>query len=90
MEGIIIFGYMVNEIGYNLSALRKQSEAVKRELNLVEKMRKYYRIDDDLIHKARAYLINREPESDQLSPQEETGLMTKFNEELRNCTRFSI
>jgi hypothetical protein len=51
----------VNEIGFNLSALRKRQEIVKKELSLMEKMRKYYRMDEDLIHKARTYLINREP-----------------------------
>lgn len=54
----------------------------------MEKMRRYYRIDNELIQKAKTYLINRESESDQLSPDEETCLLSKFNEDLRNGKSF--
>jgi hypothetical protein len=43
--GIVIMGYIINEIGYGLSAIRKDRLELERQLVLMNKMKKYYKID---------------------------------------------
>lgn len=79
-----MFGYLLNEIGYTVNILRRNRQVVEKDLVTLDKMRHYYKIDDDLMEKGRTYLINQSDRADHLSPDEENTLMLKFNEDLRN------
>lgn len=81
-----MFGYLLNEIGYTVNILRRNRQMVEKDLVTLDKMRQYYKIDDDLMEKGRTYLINQSDRTDHLSPEEENSLMIKFNEDLRNST----
>lgn len=66
--GIIIIAYLMNEIGHSLSHLRKGREVLEKELTLMNKMKKYYNINDELMHRARSYIIEEKPSIDHLAP----------------------
>ena len=53
---------------------------MERELNLMNKMKKYYKIDEQLMERARSYIINNKKKIENLHPEEERQMMTKFNE----------
>lgn len=80
-----MFAYIINEIGYSISSLRKERELVERDLSTMEKIKKHYHMNEKLTDRARSYLINHKPDVDKLVPEEENHLLMKFNEELRNC-----
>jgi hypothetical protein len=82
-----MFAYIINEIGYSISTLRKGRETVEKDLSTLEKIKKHYQMSDALMNRARAYLINHKPKFDQLAPEEEAKLTMKFNEELRTGTQ---
>ena len=42
MFGIVVFAYMINEIGYAMSNLRKEKEIIDKDLSTVEKMKQHY------------------------------------------------
>ena len=44
--GVIMFAYLINEIGYSISTLRKGREIVENDLSIMEKMRKHYNMND--------------------------------------------
>lgn len=73
----------MSEIGHNLSSMRKGREALEKELTLINKMKRYYRINDELIYRARSYLIGEKPSRDHMAPEEEKQVLNKFNQELR-------
>jgi hypothetical protein len=81
-----MFAYIINEIGYSISSLRKDREVIEKDLSIVEKMRTHYNMDENLANRTRSYIINHKPKIEQLSPSEENGIMIKLNEELRLCT----
>ncbi len=58
----------MNEIGHSLSHLRKGREVLEKELTLMNKMKKYYNINDELMHRARSYIIEEKPSIDHLAP----------------------
>jgi hypothetical protein len=70
----------MSEIGHNLSTIRKGRETLEKELTLINKMKKYYRINDELVYRARSYLIGEKPNSDHLAPDEEKQVLNKFNQ----------
>ena len=41
-----MFSYLINEIGYSISTLRKGREVVENDLAVLEKMRKHYHMKD--------------------------------------------
>ena len=82
--GIIAFANFINEIGHSLTELRKRRETVEKELLVVQKMKQWYRMDEELSKRARIHIINNKVTDSQLSPEEETGVMMKLSEELRN------
>lgn len=84
-----MFGYLLNEIGYTVNILRRSRQVVEKDLVTLDKMRHYYKIDNELMEKGRTYLINQSDRADHLSPEEENALMMKFNEDLRNSTTLS-
>lgn len=43
-------------------------------------MKKYYKIDNNLMGRARNYLIHHKPQINQLTPAEESQVLVKFNE----------
>lgn len=59
---------------------------MEKDLSTMEKIKKQYKLSDALMNRARNYLINHKPKVDQLAPEEESSIMLKFNEELRNGT----
>lgn len=63
-----MLGYIINEIGYCISSLRKGREVVERDLGTVEKLRRHYKMGAQLTHKVRSYLVNSKPDVAQLSP----------------------
>ncbi len=44
--GIAIFAYLINEIGYNLSNLRKDEEIIEKDLTVLEKIKNFYKINE--------------------------------------------
>lgn len=55
---------------------------------MMSKMKKYYNMSDELIRRARSYLIEEKPSVDHLSPEDENKLLMRFNQELRDGTVF--
>lgn len=43
-EGVIAFGYMLNEMGHTLSKMREESEVMERDLQTISKVSKYYNL----------------------------------------------
>ena len=83
MIGIIVFAYMINEIGYAMSNLRKETEIVDKDLSNVEKIKQHYNMKDDTINRLRTFVINQKPTGRLIEPEEERRLMSKLNEDLR-------
>ena len=57
MLGIAHFSYLINEIGYTLSSLRKEEEELEQNISTLGKMNKYYCIDQDLNNLAKEHLL---------------------------------
>ena len=81
--GIAIFAYLISGIGYNLGNLRKDREIVEKDLSMLEKCREYYKIEPELIVKARSNLLNNKEAINRLKPEEEKLLIMKLGEPLR-------
>lgn len=81
-----MFSYLINEIGYSISTLRKGREVIENDLSVLEKMRKHYKMKDEVANQARNFLINHKPDSNLLDPASENNVLLKFNESLRNGT----
>lgn len=62
-------GYIINEIGYNLSAIRNGRQELERQLVLMNKMKRYYKTDEQLFDRARSYIIKEKPSVDYLVPE---------------------
>lgn len=82
----MLFAYIVNEIGYSISSLRKSKEAVERDLSIVEKMKAHYKMNKKLTNKLREYLVSNGSKTNHLTPEEEHSIENKLNEELREGT----
>lgn len=82
--GIIAFANFINEIGHSLTAIRKANDTIEKELLVIQKMKKWYRMDEGLSKRARIHIINNKATDSQLSPEEETNVMVKLSEELRH------
>jgi len=80
IKGIAMLGYVINEIGWCISSLRKGREVIERDLATVEKMKRHYKMGAPLTHRLRSYLVSSKPDIDQLSPEEEKGILLKVNE----------
>ncbi len=74
------FAFIINEIGYSIGNLRKAQESMEKDLSVIEKMRKHYKISDRLLASARSFVVHSKPNFEQLYPAEEKSLMLKFNE----------
>lgn len=81
-----MFSYLISEIGYSVSTLRKGREVIENDLSVLEKMRKHYGMRDEIANQARNFLINHKPDSNLLEPASENSVLLKFNESLRNGT----
>ena len=57
---------------------------MEKDLSVIEKMRKHYKINERLLASARSFVVNSKPNFEQLYPTEEKNLLLKFNEELRH------
>lgn len=66
--GIISFAYFINEIGYSLSAMRKTNESIEKDLMVIQKIKKWYQLDEELAKRARSHIINNKATDSQLSP----------------------
>lgn len=82
----MLFAYIVNEIGYSISSLRKSKEMIERDLSVVEKMREHYKMNKKLTNKLREYLVSDGSRNEHLTPEEESSISIKLNEELREGT----
>ena len=85
-----MFGFMLNEIGYCITSLRKKREVIDRDLFVVEKLRRHYGMDQELTAKIRAYIVDAKPDPDQVLPEEEQSILLKLNEEIREGTLSTI
>ena len=65
--GIIAFANFINEIGYSLTEIRKTNETIEKELMVIQKMKKWYRMDENLSKRARIHVINNKVTDSQLS-----------------------
>jgi hypothetical protein len=81
--GIIAFAYFISEIGYSLSAMRKTNENMEKDLLIIQKIKKWYKLDEELARRARSHIINNKVVDSQLHPEEENGLLLKLSEDLR-------
>lgn len=63
-----MYGYMINEIGYCISSLRKSRELMEKDLFVIEKLKHHYRMNSNLTNKVKSYLVNNKPKLDQVSP----------------------
>jgi hypothetical protein len=79
----MLFAYVVNEIGYCISSLRKEKEVIEKDLSVIEKMRKHYNMEKDLANRVREYVVNDAARGNQLTPDEERHISVKLTEELR-------
>ena len=59
-SGVVFFGYLINEIGFNLAVMRKNEEKLEKDLRTLHRMDKYYTIDKSLMNKTKGYLVNHE------------------------------
>lgn len=78
-----MFAYIVNEIGYCISSLRKNKEIIEKDLSIVEKMRQQYKMNQKLTSKLFEYLALNGSKKEHLTPEEENSISLKLNEELR-------
>ena len=85
-----MFGFMLNEIGYCITSLRKKREVIDRDLFVVEKLRRHYGMDQELTAKIRAYIVDAKPDPDQVLPEEGQSILLKLNEEIREGTLSTI
>ena len=83
LSGIIIFAYLINEIGYCMSQLRKETEIVDKDLSTVEKIKQHYRMTADTTNRLRTFVMNQRSTACLVEPEAERGLMSKLNEDLR-------
>ena len=79
----MLFAYIVNEIGYSISALRKSREVIEKDLSVLEKIRRHYKMDRGITNRISEYIVNDSSATDHLTPEEETNISLKLNEELR-------
>lgn len=75
-----MFAYIVNEIGYCISALRKNRELIEKDLSIVEKMRQQYKMGQKLTNKLFEYLAENGSKKEHLLPEEENSISLKLNE----------
>ena len=61
-------GYIISEIGYCISNLRKDREIMEKDLAIVLKMKKHYKMKENIMKKARSYIVNYTQKADQLYP----------------------
>lgn len=65
--------------------MRKNEEGLEKDLRTLGRIEKFYNVEENLVSKAKGYLINHQHNIDQLTPEEENRLLGKLNEELRGC-----
>ena len=53
-------------------------------------MKKYYKIDEQLMERAKSYIITDNKPIENLRPEDEKQIMSKFNDELRRCKHLFI
>jgi len=82
-SGVMMFAYIVNEIGYSISALRKGREVIEKDLSVLEKMRRHYKMERGITNRISEYIVNDTSANDHLTPEEENKISIKLNEELR-------
>jgi hypothetical protein len=68
--GVLILGYIINQIGYCITSLRKDQEIIEKDLSVLQKLKKHYKMNSNLINKVRFYILNNKPKTTQLSPEE--------------------
>jgi hypothetical protein len=68
MLGIAHFSYLINEIGYTLSSLRKEEEELEQNISTLGKMCKYYSIDQDLNNLAKEHLLHNKKKFQDIEP----------------------
>ena len=61
---------------------------MEKDLSVMEKMRKHYKISEKLLSNARSFIVNSKLDFEQLYPNEEKNLMIKLNEQLRHSKYF--
>lgn len=77
--GIISFANFINEIGYILTAIRTANNSIEKELLVIQKMKKWYRMDEDLSKRVRIHVINSKVTDSQFSLEEENTVIMKLN-----------
>lgn len=81
--GVVSFGYMLNEMGHTLSKMREQSEELERDLQTISKISKYYNLERKLQNRAKNFLFSNQVKAEELKVEDESRVLMKLNEELR-------
>ena len=68
LSGIVIFAYLINEIGYCMSCLRKETEVIDKDLSSVEKIKQHYKMTDETTNRLRSFVLNQNPTLRLLEP----------------------
>ena len=74
---------MINEIGYAMSNIRKQNEAIDKDLSNVEKIKQHYKMNESTTNRLREFVVNQKPTGQLVEPEQERQLMSRLNEGLR-------
>lgn len=64
-----MLAYVVNEIGFCLSSLRKRREILQKDFEIVDKLKKYYKLNDSIVQRVNQYLINSNEKAYELTPE---------------------
>ncbi len=57
--------------------MRKNEEGLEKDLRTLGRIEKFYNVEENLVSKAKGYLINHQHNIDQLTPEEENRLLGK-------------
>lgn len=69
IKGVIIFGYLISEIGHTLSTIRTKEERLEKDMITLNKMQNYYGLDRRLINRTKGYLMANQNTITQLTPE---------------------
>ena len=82
--GIVLIGYIINEIGHTLSSMRQARDDFEEDIQNADIICNNYQLNKELKHKVRNYIVNNRLANDELNVAEENSVLMKLNEELRS------
>jgi hypothetical protein len=65
---VVVFSYVISEIGYTLSTIRKEEEHLEHNISTLAKMSKHYGLEEELTNHAKSYLINNQKSQEDIYP----------------------